>query len=97
MTIRRILKGDFLDRIPVRFRRGSLPSHYRSAFDTPSGRVVLANLCREGNMMKTNGGFTGDALQFEEGKRYIVCYIMGMLGLEPQDLPQAARTEVIDD
>ena len=91
-----MIGGDFLDRIAVRFRKNSLPSHYRTTFDCPSGRIVLADLCKQAGMMKTHGGYSDQLLQMEEGKRYMGCYILEMLGLEDKDLPQVTRTEVIE-
>ena len=92
-----MIKGDFLDRIKTRFKRGSLASHYRTAFDSPSGRIVLHDLVRQGGVMVTHGGSDTDGLQFEEGKRYIALYILGMLRIEPQGTQQLADREVFDE
>ena len=89
--------ADFLDQVTVRFKRGSLPGAYRAVFDGPTGKIVLANLLREGGMMITHGGDTDAVLQFEEGKRYMVLHILKMLRLKPEHNQQLANMEPIDD
>ena len=89
--------GDFLDRIKVRFRRGSLPSHYRTAFDTKSGRIVLADLHRKAGVMATHEGWTDDQQQYTTGRRDMVLYIDAMLRLKPQELQQMSDMETIDE
>jgi len=89
--------GDFLDRLAVRFKRGALPDDYRAVFDSDSGRRVLADLVRRGGMMVTHGGASGDLLQFEEGKRFMVLHILAMLRVRPQDLQRLADREVSDE
>ncbi|KKN00678.1 hypothetical protein LCGC14_1135450 [marine sediment metagenome] len=89
--------ADFLDRIPVRFRRGSLPSHYRTAFDTDSGRIVLADLHRKAGIMHSHEGLTNEQLQYSAGFGDAVFHIDKMLRLKNQELTQLANMETIDD
>ena len=89
--------ADFLERVAVRFKRGSMPGLYRDVFDSAVGQIVLADLMREGGMMITHGGDTDTLLQFEEGKRFMALRILKMLRLKPQELQQLANLETIDE
>ena len=88
---------DFLARVPVRFKRGSMPHLYRDVFDSTAGRVVLADLHRKAGVMQTHEGWTDDQLQYTTGRRDMVLYIDAMLRLKPQELQQIADMEVLDD
>ena len=89
--------GDFLDRLPVRFKRGTLPEDFRDVFDSDPGRRVLAHLVRLCGMMVTHGGMGNEFLQFEEGKRFVVLHILAMLRVRPQDLQRLADREMSDE
>ena len=92
-----MINGDFLDRIKVRFKRGSLDSHYRAVFDSPSGRIVLADLVGKAGVMQTHEGWTSEQMQYGTGRRDLCIYILAMLRIQPRDLQQLADKEVFDD
>ena len=48
--------NDFFTRIAVRIKRGTMPDYYRQIFDTPAGRIVLADLHRKAGVMMTHEG-----------------------------------------
>lgn len=88
---------DWLDRVRTRVKRRALHEHYRSVFDSPSGRIVLNDLVMKAGVMMTHEGWTPDQLQYKTGDRDRVLYILGMLRIEPPALQQLAEREVFDE
>lgn len=88
---------DFFAKIPIRVRRGSLPDLYRDVFDTPSGRIVLADLHRKVGFMEPSIGLPSEQLQYATGGRDMILYIDRMLRINPAALQQTAVMETIDD
>ena len=88
---------DFLERVAVRFKRGSMPGLYRQLFDSAVGKIVLADLHRKAGVMQTHEGWEDNQLQYTTGRRDMVLYIDGMLRMKPQELQQLANLETIDD
>lgn len=87
----------FLDRVITRYVRGTLASHYRDTFKTPSGLIVLADLFGKAGVMKTMAGFTSEQLQYETGKRDMVLYISAMIGIKQDELQSHADLRAIDN
>ena len=92
-----MILGDFLDQIRVRYKRGDLNAHYRAVFDSASGRIVLADLCRKAGVMQLHEGHDTAQLQYATGRRDAVLYILAVLRVQPQALQQLADMEPIDD
>ena len=89
--------NDFFTRIAVRIKRGTMPDYYRQIFDTPAGRIVLADLHRKAGVMLTHEGWENDQLKDTTGRRDMVLYIDGMLRMRPQALQQIAEMETINE
>ncbi len=88
---------EFLGQIAVPYKRGTLRGLYRDVFNSPAGKIVLADLHRKAGVMMTHDGWTGDQLQYATGRRDIVLHIDSMLRLKPAELQQIAEMEEIDD
>jgi hypothetical protein len=90
-------RGDFLDRVAVRFRRGGLPDDCRAVFDSDAGRRVLAHFCRWAGVMQTHEGWSNDQIQYATGRRDAALYLLGILRMEAKDLQQISHLEPLDE
>lgn len=88
---------DFFAKISIRVRRGSMPDLYREIFDTPTGRVVLADMLRKAGMMEPSIGLSSEHLQYATGGRDMMLYVLRMLRIHPAALQQTAVMETIDE
>lgn len=89
--------GDFLDKIILRFKRGTMDAHYDAVFGTDSGRIVLADLCREGGLLHTVEGLSLDAVMFNAGKRHMVTHILAKLRALPQGVQQLGNLQGVEE
>lgn len=92
-----MIAGDFLDRIRVRFNPKKVHTHYQAVFDSPSGRIVLADLARKVGFMRTQQGWNSEQLQYVTGRIDLFKIILGMLRIRPQDVQQISEMEAIDE
>lgn len=89
--------GDFLDKLALRFKRGTMDAHYDAVFDSPSGRIVLADLCREGGLLHTVEGLPADQVMFHAGKRHMVTHILAKLRALPQGVQQLGNLQGVEE
>lgn len=77
--------------MPDKHKTQELYAAYRDVFDTPSGKLVLHHLMRQGNVL-TSSFVQNDpnSTAFHEGQRNIVLLILAMMNVTPQQVEELA-------
>lgn len=95
--------GDWLDRVQIRFGRKrsqlaaeAMTRHYRSVFDSNSGRIVLADLFEEAGFFATAEGLSSDGVVFAAGKRHMATHIASRLNFMPKQTQQLAHLTSVE-
>lgn len=88
--------GSFLDKLALRFKRGTMDQYYGEVFGTPAAQYVLADLCREGGLLATTEGLSGEQTLFQAGKRHMVTHILAKLRALPEDVQRLGNLKPVD-
>lgn len=83
--------GTFFDKALIRYQRGSMNQHYKSVFDSLSGRIVLADLMNEGGLLATAEGLPMEQVMFHAGKRHMATHILARLNFVESQVQQIAH------
>jgi hypothetical protein len=90
-------RADFVAAEEQRLRQVALLAAYRDLFKLPEGRLVLADLLREGGLLACSHA-PGDSHEtaFAEGKRALALHLVQQLRWSEAELLQLARQRTTD-
>jgi hypothetical protein len=88
--------GTFFDKVLVKFQRGTLDQHYKTVFDSASGRIVLTDFLQEAGFFATPEGLSADEIVFAAGKRHMATHLMARLNFVPAETQQIAHLTSVE-